>query len=193
MKLWETFDLTSLLLGLLIGAILAFLLRLQALKRLSLDIRKIGFNLGVEGFEETKPPGFHVGGNVGGDVAGRDMTKDQRRYLEDRSIDQSTTVLEALAEDRAIKILRSDHIRATTTDKAFAQHLDNLQRGGGDWFPKWIDACLARSDIREQIDARITEFERDGWIVRTLSLENVPGGLHVNIDIARAYASPARS
>jgi hypothetical protein len=180
MKLWETFDLTSLLVGLLIGGVVAFLLRLNALKRLSLDIKKIGLNLGVEGFEEPSR-GFQISGNVGGDVAGRDMNKT------DRSRNLYNT-LQALAADRRIKIRRPERIQAKTEDTRFGQSLQSLQREGGEWFPRWIDACLSRTEIRQQIDRRITEIQDDGWSVTSMTFDNIPGGVHVNFDVEKPYS-----
>ena len=76
------FELSSFLLGVVIGASIAFLTKLKALKSLSLDLKKLGFSLGVEGFEIGEKPdatgGVKIeGGNSGqtGDIAGRDIDK----------------------------------------------------------------------------------------------------------------------
>jgi hypothetical protein len=182
-KLWETFDLASLLVGLLIGAVAAFLLRLQALKRLSLDIKKIGLNLGVEGFEE-KPSGPHFGGNFTGDFAGRDMTKDQRSYK------NTNDLYSILADDHRAKIIRSDHLRATDDSPSFKRGLERLSKGE-ELSRDWIEYSLQNSHIQQQIDTKLSQLERDGWKVRALRFDNISDGVAVGFEIERPYERAA--
>lgn len=182
MKLWETFDLMSLLIGLLSGAVSAFLLRLQSLKKLSIDVKKIGFNLGVEGFEE-RSSGFNVG-NVGRDFAGRDMNKDHRKY---KNTNDLYNVIQSLKDDNTPKIQRNQRIQASDKSASFQNQLKEIHQNGGDWTKSWIDACLENPSIKRQINSKISEISNDGWTVRRLGLDNTADGINVIFETDRPF------
>jgi hypothetical protein len=164
----------------IIGAVIAFLLRFQTLKKLSVDLRRIGLSLGVEGFDE-KPVGFHVGGDVGGDVAGRAIDKRQRH------LDQSTNIQNALRAGRATIIKSSNSIRIKSSNPAFQKKLADIQKKGGDWTRVWINACLKEPSIREGIGTRMSELKHNRWTIKSVVFDNDTDGLSTNFEIEKPF------
>ena len=72
------FDISSFLIGLILGVAVLAIIKLNSLKKLSLDLEKLGISLGIEGFTKTdeKPDssgGVHIEGGISGqtgDIAG---------------------------------------------------------------------------------------------------------------------------
>jgi hypothetical protein len=77
-------DINSLLVGIVIGAAIAFITKMATLKSLSLKLDKLGIGLGVEGFDKKElPAGVTIGdisGSTTGDIAGRDVNKNSYMY-----------------------------------------------------------------------------------------------------------------
>jgi hypothetical protein len=195
MRLWETFDLASLLVGLLIGAVLAFLLRLHALKRLSLDVRKIGFSLGVEGFQEPVPETGgvrfgNVAGSMLGDIAGRDIKKSHHGADQSRRLYNILQNISQLVErDGVARVTVQESFRASSDHETLRQNLNQVSRDyfATDRFRKWVATCLRHPDIREQIDRKVTELEEDGWNVRWLEFDNIENGIYIRFGLEKSY------
>jgi hypothetical protein len=192
MRLWETFDLASLLVGLLLGAVGAFLLRLHALKRLSLDIRRIGITLGVEGFEEPVPEtgGLRVGnisGSTVGDMAGGDI--DKSRHEIDRS-NRLSNVLQAIAQDRGVMIVRYESFDVRTSDPTFRDSF-KAKEEHADWADRdriWLEHCFDHPDIRQQVDTKVGGLQKDGWRVRMVDFDGLTEGIHIRLELQKPYA-----
>jgi hypothetical protein len=101
-------DPTSLLIGAIVGAVVAFILRLHVLKKLDLKLDKLGIGLGVEGFDKEEPrSGVNIGdvqGGISGDIAGRDMHKSSNFYK----------MLQAAAREALVRTDRSWRSNAAT-------------------------------------------------------------------------------
>ncbi len=158
---WQTFDLASLLVGLVIGVVLAGLLRPRIGNSISLDVKRIGCYLGVGGFEDAVTPG---------------LSGDERATGRVRTTPP------------AIKIARKESLQAKTEDVAFRKRLNEIvARRGDDWFAKYLKACLAQGEIHSIIDEKVRNFGECGWSIRTMSFDNIAGGLHVIFDLERPY------
>jgi hypothetical protein len=182
------FNLSSLLIGVVIGALVAFLLKLNSLRRLELNLKKLGVFLGVEGFEEQPTSGVRIGdigGDVSGDIAGGDIVKSSNFY---RNLQQVI----AGSINRRLKMRRLEHLQFKSDDSDFAAYLERLRERNRnkDWFPLWIQACLNRPEIKRQIDQKLNSFRKDGWDPVLLGLDNIPGGIHLNVELERDYPLP---
>lgn len=161
MALWQTFDLTSLVAGLLIGAMMTALYRSLVVHGITREIRKIGLHLGLDDLEDTNTKEIRI------------------RKRRDEQI---------AAESAAIKIFRKESIQAKTEDVHFRKAInDILARRGDDWSARYISACLSQDEIRDAIDSKVRNFQLCGWSVRALSFDNIAGGVHVIFDLERPY------
>lgn len=180
-----TFDVANFLVGMLVGVVVTFLLKLNSLKTLGLKLDKIGLDLGVEGFEKESTGNavsVNAGGNVG-DVAGGNIDKSINNSKFYQNLKQ---VLEAGSQSLT-KIVRPERIQIVSEDAMFAEKLDNISRQDDDWFETYINECLSNPSFKNQIVKKIQDIESKGWSVETMNFDNIRGGLHINFDVSRRF------
>ena len=146
------------------------------MRRLDINLQKIGLSLGVEGFEEKATSSVKVdaAGDVTGDVAGRDINKNQYQSIRNS--------LAALSQP--VQRLR-DSVQICSTDTALIEKLNQLDRSNGNWFPEWCDVCLKNSEIQSQLQNRIKHWESQGWRTVAIDCDNIRDGIHVNLELTK--------
>ena len=180
-----TFDVANFLIGMLVGVVVAFLLKLNSLKTLGLKLDKIGLDLGVEGFEKESTGNavsVNAGGNVG-DVAGGNIDKS----INNSKFYQNLKQVLAAGNQNRTKIVRPERTRIISEDPMFGERLDKISRQNDDWFETYIGECLSNLSFKSQIARKIQEIESNGWHVETMNFDNVPGGLHINFEVSRIF------
>lgn len=204
-------DWTSFAIGAVVGLVLAFLFKLHALKRLDLMLRKIGIELGVEGFEDKKSPlgsGVSVGDISGtaGDIAGRDIDKSIGKRVDqkiDRMINHNSSIYQAVqkaasdATKQALLGLDADEVGGgtggtlfqrtfkfefRTEDSGLLSTLQRIQRGNNRWFERYVDACLSSPEFHQQIQEFCYDLTSRGWQVSLIRpVDNIQNGLLVDV------------
>lgn len=182
------FDIASFAIGCVVGLVAAAMMKLNALKDLSLKLNQIGVDLGISGFEPKNGSTQTIGpvSGTGNEVnqAGRDINKTSNLYK---------TVQAALQEasggsSTGVRIARTERVQLKKDDPQFAKRLEDIRKSNSEeWFPLWIEACLADPELKRQLDATIQRLRNDGWVPRVIGCDNIPGGLHVNLDVERDY------
>jgi hypothetical protein len=204
-------DWTSFALGAVAGLVLAFLLKLHALKHLDLMLRRIGIELGIEGFEEKKAP-FGSGVSVGdisgtaGDIAGRDIDKSIGKRVDkkiDRMVNHNSSIYQAVqkaasdATKQALLGLDSDEVSGRegstlfqrtfkfefrTDDSGLLSTLQRIRRSNNGGFEHYVDACLSSPEFRQQIQDFCYDLTGRGWQVSLIRpVDNIENGLLVDV------------
>lgn len=142
------FDVASALIGILVGVVIGFLLKLRSLQELSLKVQNIGLSLGVKGFEEANDDGgttIEVTGNQN-KVAGRDWNEILNEIQE--SVDNSSRQIGEFID-------QSTYIGASDTDYEFD-----------------IDMMFGRGNkMRDELLQRINARRAEGWGFVSLSAD----------------------
>jgi hypothetical protein len=173
-------DPTSLLIGAIVGAVVAFILRLHVLKKLDLKLDKLGIGLGIEGFDKEEPrSGVNIGdvqGGISGDIAGRDMHKNSNFY----KMLQAATREALVRTDRpgGLMLQRSVRIESRTDDPSLVSQLTEIQRSQGKWIDDYYALYMSTEQFRGDIGQRVQELKEKGWRVSTVRpLDNIRDGL----------------
>ncbi|EIZ1008235.1 hypothetical protein ACVF5D_004413 [Vibrio vulnificus] len=182
-------DTVSVIVGFVVGIVIASLLKLHSLKSLGVKVDKIGLDLGIEGFEkENTTSGNNIsitGGNIGGDFSGGDMDKS----IKDSKFYNNIKQMLPRGDNAAIHVenpKKTFSAKLISSDSSFRKTLDELSIGGqDDWFPKYIDLCFSNDIIISQIKAEIEKIESLNWVVMSIVLDNIPGGLHINFNAGK--------
>ncbi|MBB1094515.1 hypothetical protein HUU61_24930 [Rhodopseudomonas palustris] len=200
-------DWTSFMIGTVVGLTVAFLFKLHTLKRLDLMLKKVGIQLGVEGFEEKNPPsGVSIGDISGtaGDIAGRDIDKSIGKNVDqkiDKMINKNSqfyqTVQQA-AKEATKQVLqgagaegmeggnpilqRTIRIESRSSDARLLSTLQSIQGRGDQWFDKYASAYFSSEDFRSGIDQLQRDIAQDGWYISIIRpIDNINNGLLVEV------------
>jgi hypothetical protein len=180
------FNLTSFLLGSVLGAAVAFMLRVQALKSLSLKLDQLGVGLGIEGFEDKQTSSSltigDVEGGIRGDLAGRDINKGTSNFY--------NNLRKALSANprRRLRLIRSEHLQIRSNDHQFIEELRQIERKGDGWFGRYVDLCMENPEIQSAIHRKIQEIQNTAWEPVSLQFDNISEGIRVNIEIEQDYS-----
>ena len=202
-------DPTSLGIGAVAGLALGFLLRLHALKRMDLMLKRIGVELGVEGYEEKPPPSGvtmgNVEGGISGNVAGRDIDNSIGKKVDqkiDRLINKGSTIYQTVqqaareATKQALYGTDSDGIVSAPvlqrvmrqeirlTDPRVLERLNQVRPGQPRWLDMYIDVVFASTEFRDQLERIGHELANDGWHIAVVQgLDNIADGLLVELTL----------
>ncbi|NJK54216.1 MAG: hypothetical protein HC936_18160 [Leptolyngbyaceae cyanobacterium SU_3_3] len=204
-------DWTSFALGAVAGLVLAFLFKLRDLKRLDLMLKRIGIELGVEGFEDKRTPsgsGVSLGDISGtaGDIAGRDIDKSIGKRVDqkiDRMISRNSSIYQAVqkaasdATKQALLGLDAGEVNGgeggtlfqqtfkfefRTEDSGLLSTLQRIQGSNNRWFERYTDACSSSPEFRQQIQDFCYDLMRRGWQASLIRpVDNIQNGLLVEI------------
>lgn len=177
------FDLANVLVGILVGFVAAFLIRLSALKSLDLKLNKIGMDLGIEGFEPQGQSGVRIGdiaGQVHGDIVGRD--KSVSNFFDKLQ----TSMQRVLGSRTGIRQRRTRRFQWQSDDPNFTLRLNAISRSYRDnWTQEWIDLCLSHTSCKQRIYEEIQKCRAEGWEPVFIDFDNHGSGIHVNLDVER--------
>ncbi len=188
------FDIASFLFGCVAGLVFASLLRLKALKELRLKLDKIGVDLGIEGFSETKSsdaPTQTIGlvsGN-GNEInqAGRDINKTSNLYKTVQAAAAAAIAKDGTQAPSVFQInTRFSHY---TQNPSFQAQLSNIQRSGdNNWFEKYCASYMSDAGFQSDLAQEVNRLQRAGWHVASVRpVDNLNQGLLFEITSVKPF------
>ena len=173
-------DINSLLIGLVIGATIAFIIRITALKSLNLKLEKLGIGLGIEGFpeKESEASGVSTGNIIGstvGDIAGRDNIKTSNFFK------RIMAAANAGAAARGPLLRLSEHVNIKFSDSPEGREAAEAARRTGsqkEFFPTEPSQRILRPYIEK--------YQDGGWRVAAVKFSDTgTDGFYVEFQLER--------
>ncbi|WP_157476452.1 hypothetical protein [Lysobacter sp. Root690] len=178
------FDLSSFLIGCLVGIVTLSILRLKALKELRLKLEAIGVDLGIEGFGETPSnPSAQSIGPVSGNSneinqAGRDINKTSNLY----KTMKAAAAAAAAAEDnkhpssRIFQLVTRFHHH--TQNSSLKHSLSQIKGSGDNWPERYYAAYIADNQFKSDLSAELDRLAAYGWRFTTVRpIDNLDMGV----------------
>jgi hypothetical protein len=187
-------DVTSLLIGLVVGFVFGAVLISRSVHKLGLKLDAIGTNLQIENYPKSPEQSSRLG--FFNDIKwlfGSDVKIDQSHS----SVDNSRTANVSnkkivVGKQNIIERLRYS-FKAQDESPDFKRKLDEVWKAddhfsSSEWYPKWVDLCLDNPKIRTEYDRQLRNRESEGWRIAAVEYDNHGPGLHCNVFIERDYA-----
>lgn len=177
-------DPTSFSIGLIIGIILVTILQIRVLRRMALSLKKLGIEFGIDADDEKSDSGIKIGdigGNLSGDIAGRDINKNSNFYKSVRA------AMNAANKTGETMLVMREQVRIDFSDSLEGQRAASVARDLAqqkEFFPTSASQRMLLPYIRE--------FESKGWAVTAVRWsDNGNNGFYVEFILEQPFKRSA--